>query len=364
MKINKLIGLFGVLGAMILLQLTACRKDKKTYVSTPTFVDVPDHFPPMKVPEDNPFTEEGIELGRKLFYDPILSRDNSISCGTCHAPSLSFSDGKKEAVGIDGRITPRNTMPLVNLGWQEFFFWDGRAHSLEEVVFHPVREPNEMDLDWSTAEQKLKGHNEYPELFHRAFGEPGIDSVKVSKAVAQFMRTMISGNSKFDLYYKRTHGFDLTEEEFDRSFLTVEEQLGFDLFINEKGDCFHCHPLPMTQVNEFSNNGLDMVFDDPGLGGITGNASDMGRFKIPTLRNIALTAPYMHDGRFATLDEVLNFYSEGVENYSPNIDPDMKPDTNSTAPRLTDQEKMQIKAFLMTLTDSSFIQNPDLLPPD
>lgn len=358
MKKTLYISFFIFLTALV---IQSCRKDTKTYVPTPYWLDVPDHFPPMKVPEDNPMTVEGVALGRKLFYDKILSRDNTISCASCHKASVSFTDDRVVSLGVDQQEGFRNSMPLVNLGWQDFFFWDGRSQTLEEQIFHPVRDPIEMDLTWNQALKRLEETKDYPDLFFRAFGEEGIDSVKTSKAIAQFIRTMISSDSKFDYYYKRTNGFDLTEEEMSQSFLTPQEQEGFNIFITETGDCFHCHNAPLLHNNNFSNNGLDATFEDKGLGGVTGNANDMGKFKIPTLRNIALTGPYMHDGRFETLDEVINHYSSGLV-HSPTIDPLMK-FVDQGGLQLDGDQRQFLKAILETFTDEKFINNPDFQPP-
>lgn len=353
-----------ILGFILFLILTfqACRKDTQHHIPTPYNLKIPSHFPPMIIPEDNPMTVEGVALGRKLFYDPILSSDLTISCGTCHRPDVSFSDDATVSTGVNGQKGKRNSMALVNLGWQDFFFWDGRAQTLEEQVFHPVRDPSEMNLDWSTAEKRLIEDDEYPELFHQAFGEEGIDSVKTSKAIAQFLRTLISGESKFDYFYKRIHGFEMTDAETQKSFFTAEEITGYGMFLGEQGDCSHCHSGPLIHNNLYSNNGLDMVFEDEGLGGITGFQKDMGRFKVPTLRNIALTAPYMHDGRFETLDEVLKHYNSGLVK-SPTIDPNMKK-VDQGGIGLQGEELMMIKSFLHTLTDENFINNPDFQPPE
>lgn len=340
----------------------SCRKDDKKYIPTPLWLDIPDHFPAMQIPEDNPLTKEGVALGRKLFYDPILSRDNTISCSSCHRPDVSFTDDAQFSEGVDAQVGKRNSMSLVNLAWQKSFFWDGRAETLEEQVFHPVRDPIEMSLKWPDAERKLMEDDKYPELFFQAFGEEGIDSIKTAKAIAQFMRTMISAESKFDLFYKRVNGFNLTDEETSNSFLTIEEQEGFNIFMSETGDCFHCHNLPLLHNNLFSNNGLDATFDDKGLGGVTGNPEDMGRFKVPTLRNIELTGPYMHDGRFETLDEVIEHYSSGLV-HSPTLDPLMK-NVDDGGVQLDGQQRQYLKAFLLTFTDYNFINNPDFQEPE
>ncbi|MFN5032179.1 MAG: cytochrome-c peroxidase, partial [Flavobacteriia bacterium] len=216
---------------------------------------------------------------------------------------------------------------------------------------------------WKDAVSKLQQDVEYRNMFYKAFGEEGIDSVKVSKAIAQFIRTMISGSSKYDVMYKFENS--LTLNSVDQSILSSispEEWAGYDLFKSLNGaDCLHCHSGILMHINKFSNNGLDATFTDQGRGAITGSPNDMGRFKIPTLRNIALTAPYMHDGRFGTLDEVIEHYSSELVS-SPTIDPLME-HLSSGGVQLDSQEKDLLKKFLMTLTDYSFINNPEFQDP-
>ncbi len=312
-------------------------------------------FPEMPVPDENPVTVEGVELGRYLFYDPILSRDYSFSCSSCHKQETAFCDSPKAfSEGIDGKSMARNTMPLFNLAWYPELFWDGRAVSIEDQVFHPVSANNEMDMDWIIAAKRIKESEFYQPKFKAAFGEMKIDSILISKAIAQFERTLISNNSKYDKVIRR------------ETVLTQEEYEGFNLINDQsKGNCLHCHTTDSDALGttaKFSNNGLDAAFDpnaytDKGKGGITGQAEDYGRFKIPSLRNLAFTAPYMHDGRFETLEEVLDFYSEGV-NVSFNIDSKMG-SAHRGGVHLTKGEKQKIIAFLITMSDSSFIKNPD-----
>jgi cytochrome c peroxidase len=349
---------------LLLLSSVSCRKDEVSpFAPTPYKLDIPSHFPQMQIPADNPLTVEGVELGRHLFYDKILSRDNSISCASCHQQINGFSDPNTFSMGVDGQLGKRQSMALVNLGWQQFFFWDGRAATLEELIFHPVRDPIEMDNTWIEVEKRLRQHDRYPQMFFKAFGEPGIDSIKASKAIAQFLRTLISAESKFDLIYKFVNGIPLSAKEaFLFQQVTPEELGGFDIFMSlNGGDCMHCHIGPLMQVNIFSNNGLDASFTDIGRKGVTGNPNDAGRFKVPTLRNIGYTAPYMHDGRFKSLDEVINHYSHGVV-WSPTIDTNME-FVNHGGVQLNEQEKAMLKAFLLTLNDEKFITNPKFSNP-
>lgn len=349
---------------VVIAVILSCKKDKVEYAPTPYELQIPSHFPDMIIPEDNPMTVEGVELGRKLFYEKKLSGDNSMSCGACHAPSSAFSDPNQFSEGIDGIEGNRNSMALINLGWNKFFFWDGRASTLEEQILMPVEDPIEMHDTWPAVIAELNASQEYKNLFFKAFGTAGIDSTRAAKAIAQFLRTMISGSSKYDVMYKYENGLPLTaEEQAIYTTISLEEWGGYDLFNSLNGaDCLHCHNGPLAKVNKFSNNGLDATFSDLGRGAVTGNPNDNGKFKVPTLRNIAYSAPYMHDGRFATLDEVINHYSSGVV-VSPTIDPLMEFASQGGA-QLDAFEKDLLKQFLMTLTDETFINNPDFGDPN
>lgn len=326
---------------------------------TPKPLNVPQLFaqyllPPI-IPNNNPQTIEGIALGRRLFYDPILSADSSQACATCHMPFDAWADNNQFSTGITGAIGVRNAMPIFNAAWNfnEKFFWDGRASSIENQVLSPVTNPIEMNNTWANAVASLQSHPTYPNLFQDAFGTSTIDSVLVTKAIAQFERTLISGNSKFDQYLRAEIA------------LTPAELNGFNIFMDENaGDCFHCHgnaANPLWTDNKFHNNGLDATFTDNGLGNVTGNANDNGKFKTPSLRNLFFTAPYMHDGRFATLDEVIDHYSEGLVNSS-TIDPLMKSILDGGV-QLTPSEKSDLKAFLLSLSDPSFVQDTTLHSP-
>ncbi len=340
-------------------QINAKKDDGSCEYSSPYYLDVPSLFsqnllPPV-LPEDNPLTIEGIELGRKLFYEKKLSGDNTQSCSSCHSPSLAFNDTNQFSIGIDNIFGGRNSMPIFNLAWNydENFFWDGRATSVENQAFGPVVNPVEMHQAWPDAVAKLQNDNSYPDLFKKAFGTNVIDSVLVSKAISQFERILISGNSKFDRY--------LNYQES----LSSSELSGFNVFMDENaGDCFHCHGGPTNPLwtdNQFHNNGLDASFSDEGLGGISGNPNDFGKFKTPSLRNLVFTAPYMHDGRFATLEEVIEHYSSGLV-HSSTIDPLMK-NVSQGGAQLSLQDKIDLKAFLLTLTDSSFVTNSNFSKP-
>jgi cytochrome c peroxidase len=340
---------------LALLSMSCSSDDSNGYEATPQSLDIPELFAeniisPV-IPSDNPQTAEGIALGKKLFFDRILSANSTQSCASCHRPQNTFTDNTPTSVGIDGVFGTRNSMPIFNLAWNynERFNWDGSALSLERQAVEPVENPIELHSNWDNVIDRLQNHPEYPELFRLAFNTSTITQDLTTKAIAQFERTLISANSKFDRYC------------LGQETLTTQELNGLDIFLREdKGDCFHCHGNPNNPLwtdNDFHNNGLDATFSDLGLGEVTGDPNDNGKFRTPSLRNLLYSAPYMHDGRFATLDEVIDHYSEGLQN-SPTIDPLMKK-IDEGGVQLTTQEKADLKAFLLTLTDPSFINNPD-----
>jgi cytochrome c peroxidase len=311
------------------------------FSTTPYVIETPYGFPDMKIPSDNPMTVEGIALGEKLFKDPILSADNTQACINCHQQNFSFSDPNQFSTGIDNIQGNRNASALINLGWNTSFNWDGSSLTLEEQAFEPVTNSIEMHNTWMNVELELNSHSDYPFLFKQAFNINYIDSNHIVKAIAQFERTLISTNSKLDRY--------LNNEEQ----LTISELNGYAIFNTEKGDCFHCHSTNMFMDNLFHNNGLDIEpFIDIGRAKATSNPSDNGKFKTPTLRNVEMTAPYMHDGRFATLEEVVEHYDSGGK-YSTTVDPLMK--KLGVGLQLSNQEKKDLVAYLKTLTDNEFI---------
>lgn len=332
-----------------------------SYSPTAYEIELPDYFPELYSPPDNPLTYDGVQLGRHLFYDPILSADSTMSCVSCHDPKLAFTDGEATSVGIDGIFGRRSSMSLVNVGFfGNKLFWDGRSPSLEHQALLPVEDPIELHDTWDNVETKLERSEMYRELFRKAFGiqhSGEITRELAGKALAQFERLIISSNSKFD------------RERQGKTFFTAEEQDGHDMFFDVGGglpdaECAHCHNFPNFTTFEFFNNGLDSAatindFKDNGLGEVTRYDFDNGKFKSTTLRNIALTAPYMHDGRFQTLDEVIDHYASGGHP-SPNVDPLL---SNIKAGNLTEQHKKALVAFLHTLTDTSYLSNPDVLSP-
>ncbi|MGB0863825.1 MAG: cytochrome-c peroxidase [Saprospiraceae bacterium] len=311
------------------------------------------YFPKMPLKANNPVTEEGVELGRHLFYDPILSRDSTISCGSCHRQEVAFSDSPKQfSTGIDNQKSKRNAMPLFNLAWYPSLFWDGRAANIELQALHPVSASDEMDLEWQVAVERVQSNHFYIDFFEKAFPNQTIDSLLIIDAIGQFERTLISHQSKYDSVILGTAAF--TKDEFE-GFLLVNEQ--------DKGNCLHCHTTDadaLGTTRKFANNGLDFVrkvedFKDLGKGGFSKKNSDMGLFKIPSLRNVALTPPYMHDGRFETLEEVVHFYNKKVQ-LSPTLDKRMTIQQQKTI-QLTPKEERQIVVFLHTLSDFAFTKD-------
>ncbi len=330
--------------------------------TTPYNLNLPAFVPPMPIPTDNPITVEGVHLGRFLFWEPELSVDGTISCGSCHAPESGFSDPNSVSIGVGGATGTRQSMSLTNVAWANFYFWDGRAATLESQVFHPILDPVEMGETVDNVLQKLENDPQYPPMFEDAFGSPCIDSLRVSKAIAQFLRTMVSFNAPIDRVLYGPENF--TQSQFN----------GYDLFQKEGGDpadglggqwgadCFHCHGGAFTFYtdHQLHNNGLDAEFTDPGAYAVTGNALDMGRFKTPTLRNVEYTAPYMHDGRFSTLEEVVEHYNSGGHP-STTIDPFMKYTQGGL--QLSEQAQADLVEFLKMLSDEEFIQNPAFSDP-
>jgi cytochrome c peroxidase len=317
------------------------------------------HFPEMPQNPDNPVTVEGSELGRFLFYDSILSLDYSLACASCHQQKFAFSDGPKRfSTGFQGQLQTRNSPGLFNLAWYEAYFWDGRSPTLEDQALHPVRSHAELNLDWKTAMKRIAKSDFYRPLFAKVFGTRAPDSTQIAMAIAQFERTLLSHNAKFDSVFRR------------EAYFTADEYAGF-LLVNDqtRGDCLHCHTTDSDgrgTTGRFSNNGLDAAerfadFRDPGKAAFSSNPKESGHFKIPSLRNLAYTAPYMHDGRFSTLEEVMKFYSEEVK-ISPTIDSKMTHQHKGGA-HFSAQEMRQIIAFLNTLNDPVFVEDEKFASP-
>ena len=345
---------FTPLSFFFLFLLSSCLKEKNielTNSPTPYVLNIPSNFPPVEIPDENPLTVEGVRLGRHLFWENRMSGDNSMSCASCHAPQYAFSDPSPSSIGINGDSSKRNSMVLQNLAWSNDFFWDGSVITLEEQILLPVMDSTEMDESWSNFLNEIKFDNLYRELFYDAFGTLEPDSTHAAKAIAQFLRTMISSNSKYDKVLRYEANF------------TPDENAGFSSFNSlTGGDCFHCHGGILGTDLSYKNNGLDEFPIDSGRGLVTLNPLDNFKFKVPSIRNIEYSAPYMHDGRFNTIDQVIDFYSTGIHANSPNIDPLIE-FASQGGVQLNPTERMQLKAFLLTLSDSSFINNPDFSNP-
>ncbi|PJJ59323.1 cytochrome-c peroxidase [Hymenobacter chitinivorans] len=358
--------------SVLLVLITACKPEEEAggegpVVTTPYQLVLPKGFPQdVRIPATNPLTEEGVALGRMLFYEPRLSRNNTMSCGSCHQQSKAFTDGRALALGVDGVANPRGTMSLANILWEPALNWDGAAVSLETQALKPIENPVELHQSLTEGVSKLQQTELYPPLFRSAFGSRTITEENVLKALAQFERTLISANSRYDKYLR------------DEVQLNSQEIAGRILFSNHPdptipvagADCMHCHnegnrlfsstDYARGATANFFNNGLDSNPSDLGRFSVTGLTSDRGKMRAPTLRNIALTAPYMHDGRFQTLEEVLDHYSDHVAKDSPNLDLNLQTATNKrngAQLSLSDTQKKQVIAFLRTLTDSTFIQD-------
>jgi len=313
-------------------------------------LQLPPGFPELPDPKNNRLTRQGVELGRRLFYDPILSGDSTQACGTCHRQWAGFGDTRRFSEGIDGIKGTRQAPTIVNPGWMLFGqFWDGREPDLEGQATRPVPNPIEMHLPWAVAVERLKHHPEYPDLFCAAFGDSRIDSLRVVKAIAQFERTFISTNSRYDRWKR---GEDT---------LSTAEQAGYRIFTTEVGDCFHCHMEPIFSTGTFHNTGLDVVPVDRGRMDVTGIPADIGKFKAPSLRNIMESSPYMHDGRFASIYDVVNHYNMGFHD-GPDVDPLIRVRVTRRPMRVGEIDTLI--TFLETLTDPTFLTNPDLSDPN
>lgn len=378
---------------IILFLFIFCRHDKTSEVQpfhpTPYQIKIPLFFPTkLNIPDDNPMTVEGIELGRYLFYDGRFSGrtdpDSLMSCSTCHLQANSFKCGinnpkfiNGRPFGLSGKVTPHNMMPLINLVFNnEGYLWNGmisnnntslglpaygvppkpeyNLKNIESIVWMAIVAPHEVNGSIERTVKTIQNIPMYPPMFFKAFGSDTVTIDRISKAIAQFVRTLISCDSKFDKYLNG---------EVD---LADAERRGFELFTTNNGaDCFHCHGTdaqPLFTTNLFYNNGKDTVFTDKSdRYSVTGNLKDIGAYRAPTLRNILYTAPYMHDGRFKTLDEVLNFYNQNVV-WSPSISPMMQR-VKDGGVHLTPSQISDLKAFLSTLSDEKFITNPSFSNP-
>ncbi|WP_443939110.1 cytochrome-c peroxidase [Pedobacter sp. MW01-1-1] len=330
--------------AILALSVVAMYACSKKVDGTPEEIKIefiqPSNFPiPNYALSDNKLTNEGFFLGKKLFYDARLSADKSVSCGSCHQQFAAFANlDHKVSHGVNNCQGKRNAPPLFNLAWEKSFFWDGGVKNLEIVPLNAIADPCEMSTSIEEIISLLQHTAPYPDMFKAAFGSSEINSQRILKAIAQFTVVLVSANSKYDRVIRKENN-----ERF-----TTDEAAGYALF---RQKCVSCHPEPFFTDFSYRSNGLDITSVDQGRANITGQSADFGKFRVPTLRNIEYTSPYMHDGRFYNLDEVLEHYNSGIQK-TENLD-----DLLKQGMPLTDTEKSQIKTFLKTLTDNEFIKN-------
>jgi len=318
----------------------------------PYSLPIPDSFPQTALPADNPLTVEGIALGKRLFFDPRLSGNGKQSCASCHRPDAAFSDsGRAHSLGIDGLRGTRRTMPLFNLAWSAPYTWDGRRERLRDQAIAPIVNEREMHASLYSVIARLAAESRYPAMFRSAFGPGSITSARLGLALEQYLLTVISADSKFD---RAASG---------KAAFTDQEKRGLLLFVTEYdpargrigADCFHCHGGTLFSDYRFTNNGIDEHFADRGRALVTMQESDAGKFKTPSLRNIAITGPYMHDGRFKTLEEVIEHYTRGIHRTA-TLDPNIAkhPDAGM---ELSADDKAALAAFLRTLTDYKYLDH-------
>lgn len=342
----KKLRLPAIIVVLVMIVQFSCKKDDDspttspkvpgTYDPTHYTVEMPKHFPNFVTPKDNPTTVEGIALGRRIYYDDMLSVGGPLegrACASCHVQASNFSNN----------ATGTSVMPHTNLQWTSHFLWNGKVEgSLEDVMTFEIMDFFQADISLFAADTT------YRRMSFEAFGTEEITEKEMAMAMAQWLRSLVSTNSKFDRF------FNFKEE------LTPLELRGQQLFNTEQGDCFHCHSTPLTTDHLFHNIGLDSVFEDFNAGryNVTGNPADYGKFKTPSLRNVEMTAPYMHDGRYATLEEVVEHYNSKVR-HSNSLDPIMTKPGKEYGLQLSDYDKAALVAFLKTFTDDEYLNNPD-----
>jgi cytochrome c peroxidase len=310
---------------------------------------ITERFPKVSLPPDNPLTRDGVKLGETLFHDTRLSVSNTQSCASCHDRGHAFSDLRRFSLGAEGQVGKRQAMPLFNLAWAPGFFWDGRAKTLREQVLMPINDKHEMNETMVRVVEKLSHDKDSVALFSKAFGSPEINADSIAKALEQYLLTLISQDSRFDQAVRK-----LAE-------LSEQEKRGLQLFVTEHdpkrglmgADCFHCHGGTLFTDHQYRDNGLSLTPEDVGRMIVTKEATDRGKFKTPSLRNIAVTAPYMHDGRFATLEEVVAHYS-GPMARRDTLDPNLAKHPNAGI-QLSAADQQDLIAFLKTLTDDKFV---------
>jgi cytochrome c peroxidase len=316
-------------------------------------------FPIPNIASDNELTVQGVKLGRMLFYEKMLSADGTQACASCHLQEFAFTDSAQFSIGVRGEKGGRHAMSVFNMAWNDNeFFWDGRAHLLRDQALLPIQDELEMDETLENVVAKLSASQMYKDQFIRVFGTDEVTSEKVSLALEQFMNSITSTNSKYDDFLSDSTVFSESEKRGFKLFNTEYNQF----FPEQSGaDCQHCHSGLNFENDQYMNNGLDATFADDGRGKATEDPADNGKFKVTSLRNIALTAPYMHDGRFSTLEEVVEHYNSQLQ-ASSTLDPALE-QTRETGLFLTEQDKKDLVAFLKTLTDKDLTTNSEYSTP-
>jgi cytochrome c peroxidase len=360
---NKIKMKLNILVIIGLLSMASCKDEPEEMTPinhdlTPYEMHTGD-FPPPYIAEDNKLTVQGVQLGRMLFYEKKLSRDGSMACASCHRQEHAFSDTNRLSIGVEDLPGKRQAMAVINMAWNtNEFFWDGRAHLLRDQSILPIQDELEMNETLENVVSKLSVEQTYLDQFKRAFGSTEITSLKISLALEQFMNSIVSVDSKYDQFLRGDVSLTASEERGRVLFFAEYNEF----FPTTSGaDCAHCHSPSNFSNNEYMNNGLNDVFTDIGREEVTMNPADKGKMKVTSLRNIELTTPYMHDGSFTTLEEVVDHYNSGLK-ASPTLDPALA-NTMNTGLMLDTQEKEDLVAFLKTFTDQTFLNNSDYTNP-
>lgn len=337
-------GILVIVACSLLLVIIGCKEQNSAPIQpTPFTLEVPSHFPnPIYQTERNPFTREGFLLGKKIFHDTRLSRTQTISCASCHRQLHAFADGNQSvSTGIEGKTGKRNAPAIFNMAWNPYFMWDGGVNHIEVMPLAPLLNDTEMGETVVSILQKLRSDTSYVRMFNDAFHRDTIDDQQFFYALAQYMSHIISADSRYDQYIRKEIDF------------SASEQRGLLLF---RQHCASCHTEPLFTDYSLRNNGLYLVYPDSGHYRVSRKPGDIGKFKVPTLRNIAVTDPYMHDGSIASLEDVIAHYTQNIKPH-PNLDSLLK-QGGKIGFSLTQDEKDDLMNFLLTLTDSNLLKNP------
>jgi cytochrome c peroxidase len=357
-----------VIVSSLIIALFACQDDDDgdssvdvIYDPTPYLLNTQD-FPSPEISDDNQLTVQGVRLGRMLFYEQKLSKDGSMSCANCHNQKNAFTDTNRLSIGVNGLPGKRQAMAVFNMAWNNNeFFWDGRAHLLRHQSLLPIQDPLEMNETLENVIVKLNSEEEYRDQFIRAFGDNQITELRISLALEQFMNSIVSVDSKYDRYLRGTDTLTTSEERGRYLFFT---EFNPGLPSMSGAECQHCHSTINFENDKYLIYVLDSDADitDIGREDVTKNPSDRGKFKVTSLRNVEVTMPYMHDGRFKTLEDVVEHYNSGLKNSS-TLDPTLLFPFNSGGLMLSNADKIHLVNFLKTLTDNSLLTNPEYSNP-